>query len=519
MVAMSASTHICSPDQVRRDSTLDVALERHFWRYTTIFLLLFLCWSLIQDVRLKMWYDELFTLYVARQGSPVEVVKATLQGVDASPPLYASIVSCLLPIVRHDALAVRLASTLGFVAMLACTMAFCHRRMPAVYAFLATLFAAIACGFYATEGRAFGLVLGCAAAALVCWQRAADRSPRLLALLLLAVFLMLMTALNYYSIFFLFPLGLAEITRWRQRGRADVAVFAALASALAILALHLPFINASKRFVGHFWSNASWIQIPELYLRFALIPIAAVLLALLLRGFSNSARDPVRPVLPYYEWVAITALSLTPVFIIVVSRYTTHVFTYRYALWCVIGIAVLAAASIRVISGGQPRVVLGFIVVLLAVLVGQQVLAFREGTELRQAGALLRQLQSQPEGAEPIVVGYDHAFMELAYYAGPKLRNRIVYPLSQTLDKRYKGFDLDFFNLSALRSRTNLPIVDLEEFLRANPRFILAAHPKDYLPAYLQSIGYRLVSLNPGQSPSIYEVELGTTSQPDRTAP
>ena len=70
MVAMSASTHICSPDQVRRDSTLDVALERHFWRYTTIFLLLFLGWSLIQDVRLKMWYDELYALHEAHKGQP-----------------------------------------------------------------------------------------------------------------------------------------------------------------------------------------------------------------------------------------------------------------------------------------------------------------------------------------------------------------------------------------------------------------------------------------------------------------
>jgi uncharacterized membrane protein len=454
-----------------------------------------------------MWYDELFTLYVARQGSPSAVVRAALDGVDATPPLYATIVSCLLPMVRHDALAVRLASTLGFVAMLGCIMAFCHRRMPARYAFLAALFAATACGFYATEGRAFGLVLGCGAGALLCWQRAADRSPRFLAVTLLAVFLMLMTALNYFSIFLLFPLGLAEIARWREHGRPDLAVSAALASAPAVLALHLPFIVASHRFVGHFWATASWRQIPEFYLKFALIPIAAVLLAWLIRGFSNSPSGPARLVLRRYEWVAITALSLTPIVIVAVSRYTTHVFTFRYALWCVIGIAIVAAALIREISDAQPRVALGFLVVLLAILVGQQGLAIREGMDLREAGALLRQLQSEPGGTEPIVVGYDHAFMELAYYADPRLRSRIVYPLSQSLDSQYKGFDLDFFNLSALRSRTNLPIVNLDEFLRENPRFVLAAHPKDYLPSYLQSIGYRLVALNPGQAPPIYEVE------------
>ncbi len=503
---MSTYTHVCNPSQIRQDDGLDSSLARHFWRYTTIFLLLFLCWSLVQDLRLKMWYDELFTLYVARQGSPVAVVRATLDGVDATPPLYAAIVSCLLPILRHDALAVRLPSTLGFAGMLACILAFCHRRMLARYAFLAALFAATACGFYATEGRAFGLVLGCAAGALLCWQRAADRSPRLLALTLLAVSLTVMTALNYYSIFFLFPLGLAEIVRWRQRDRPDFAVSAAMASALVVLALHLPFIRASQRFVGHFWSTASWRQIPEFYLKFAVIPIAAVLLALLLRGFSDSPHKPARLMLPRYEWVAITTLSLTPIVIIAVSRYTTHVFTFRYALWCVIGVAILAAALIDRNLDGQPKAALGLLVVLLAILLGQQGLAFREGTDLREAGGLLRQLQSQPHGTGPIVVGYDHAFMELAYYADPMLRRRIVYPLSQSLDKRYKGFDLDFFNLSALRSRTSLPIVDLDEFLRENRQFVLAAHPKDYLPSYLQSKGCRLIALNPGQTPSIYAV-------------
>ena len=504
---MSTSTHVCKPVEIRQDDGLESILERHFWRYTTVFLLVFLCCSLVQDLRLKMWYDELFTMYVARQGSPAQVLNAALDGVDATPPLYATIVAGIMPVVRHDALAVRLASTLGFVAMLVCIMALCHRRMPAIYAFLAALFAAIACGFYATEGRAFGLVLGCAAGALLGWQKAADTKPRLAALLLLTVCLMLATALNYYSIFLLFPLGLGEMARWRERGRPDIAMSAAMASPIAVLALHLPFINASRRFVGHFWVIAAWRQIPEFYLKFALLPIAAVLIAVLIRGSFQASEKREVLVLRRYEWVAISALALTPIITVAVSIYTTHVFTYRYALWCVIGIAVLAATLVRIALYGRPRIALGFLIALLAIFVGQEAFAFREATDLREAGPLLRQLQSIPHTTGPIVVGYDHAFMELAYYAEPKLRGRIVYPLSQSLDKRYKGFDVDYYNLSALRSRTNLPMVDVDEFLRTNPRFILAAHPKDYLPSYLQSIGYRLVSLNTGTSPSIYEVE------------
>ena len=147
-------------------SHFDSSLELHFWRYASIFVLLVLTCYLGQDLRIKMGYDELFTLHMAQQGSPVEIVKATFEGMDASPPLYPIIVAPLLHILRQDALVVRLPSTLGFAAMLLFVLAFCHRRMPAVYSFIAALLAGISSNFFATEGRCYGLVLGCAAGAL-----------------------------------------------------------------------------------------------------------------------------------------------------------------------------------------------------------------------------------------------------------------------------------------------------------------------------------------------------------------
>ena len=80
-------------------------------------------------------------------------------------------------------------------------------------------------------------------------------------------------------------------------------------------------------------------------------------------------------------------------------------------------------------------------------------------------------------------------------------------PVSRELDLQHKGFvDLDFSRLPEFQNPTKLAIIDLNDFLSANRHFILAAHTKDYLPQYLQSVGYELTVLNPGQSPSIYEV-------------
>jgi hypothetical protein len=169
--------------------------DRHFWRCAVVFVLAFLTCGVVTDVRMKMWNDEIFTLYVAQQGSPAAILRGVHDGMDATPPLYPVLVSSILPLVWNDGLAVRLLSTLGFGAMLVFVLAFCRRRLPTAYAFIAALLAVVSCAFYATEGRSYGLVLGCAAGALYCWQSAAVHERRILSLVSLSFLLAFATAL------------------------------------------------------------------------------------------------------------------------------------------------------------------------------------------------------------------------------------------------------------------------------------------------------------------------------------
>jgi hypothetical protein len=71
----------------------------------------------VDDLRTPMWLDELYTLEMAHQAGPGSIVKATLQGADGAPPLYAIIVQSILPVVRNEALAVRLPATAGYWGM------------------------------------------------------------------------------------------------------------------------------------------------------------------------------------------------------------------------------------------------------------------------------------------------------------------------------------------------------------------------------------------------------------------
>jgi len=191
-----------------------LALEKQPAKFAVLFAIVFLSCAIAIDLRSRMWIDELYTLQMARLASSGDIVRATLEGADGAPPLYAILVHAILPVVRSEALAVRLPSTLGYCGMVIALVAFCQRRMPIVYAWSAALLACNSAFWYATAGRSYGLVLGFAAGALLCWQ-AADGRRATIAIPLLSIFLGAITALHYYAVFFVIPLFLAELVRWR----------------------------------------------------------------------------------------------------------------------------------------------------------------------------------------------------------------------------------------------------------------------------------------------------------------
>jgi uncharacterized membrane protein YhdT len=484
----------------------NAVVERRFWLFATIFVVVFLACTLREDVRNKMWLDEIFTLHMAQQANPGEIVRATLEGCDGVPPLYSMLIHAILPVVRNDALAVRLPSTLGYCGMVVCLLAFCRRRLPATYAFGAALLACNAALAYATEGRPYGLMLGFAAGALLCWQAAADQRRRNLAIPLLAVCFALMTAVHYFALFLLVPLFLAEMVRWRTSGRLDLAVLAAMVPVLIVLGVHYPLIAASKPFQQHFWSRASWHNVREVYPLYVKMCLPLVLLVIpwVVPQPGASAR-PGNLTMP--EWVAFAAIALMPLAVIALSIHTTHVFVPRYTIWAVTGVAVLVAALLCGAARGASAVGVSTLALLVAFLAMQEAAMLRKKPGLRGGQAVLEELNSHPGGSEPIVVSNYHVFMELSYYGNLGIRRRLTYALSRDLDLRYRDVDTGARLMSALRNRSKLHIIDYDALLAAHPHFVLAAIPGDYLPWHLVSTGYRVVPIGSADVPVIFDVD------------
>ena len=457
-----------------------------------------------------MWADELFTTFTARQANVHEIVQAIKEGCDGPPPLYAILVHFLIPIVKNEALAARLPSTIGFCAMILGLFAFCRKRVSTPYALIASMLACEVCRYYSTEGRSYGAVLGCAAWALVCWQ-GAQGPRRLVNLMGLGLFLSLMMALHYYSIFFLGALLFVELVRWAREKEIDLGIIAAAAIACGVLALHYPLIAAGRLAMGHFWSQASLAQIRPFYTTFLVPMMGVCFIGILALAFSPVAAGEVRPQpveIPLREWILLVALSLTPVLVIVVSTFTTHIFVDRYLVWSAIGMAALASfAMFQAFRAHRPAAVAILAILLIGAAGHAAIGQLSAGSSLRERQDILDRLKTVDSGGQPLLVTDSHAFIEMSYYAPAEIRNRIVYPIRRELDVRYTNADSDALLFAALARRSNLHIEEYEKFMAEHKSgFLLASRYDDYLPVYLMLSGRRVDPLPPGKVPIVWKV-------------
>jgi hypothetical protein len=216
--------------------------------------------------------------------------------------------------------------------------------------------------------------------------------------------------------------------------------------------------------------------------------------ALALFATSRASRNARAPGMLTHEWVAIGALALMPPVVIAVSRYTTHTFVDRYALWAVIGFAVLVAAMVNAAARRQAVVGVAVVGALLAQIALHEILFLRQPPALHDGETIRQELDILPDGPEPIVVANRRVFLELSYYGSPRLRGRIVCPL---------GWETAALGMAGLARHTSLRTIAYTALLQENPRFVLAGTPADPLFQRLAAAGYRATPI----ASAVYKVE------------
>ena len=285
-------------------------------------------------------------------------------GVEQTPISFYVITRASLELFGDGTVALRLPALLGYLLMCICVFRFVARRSSPLYGLVAVLFpiATIAHG-YAYEARAYGLVLGFSAAALLCWQLTIEGPHRRLAAFGTAVSLAAAVGSHYYAILLVIPLLVGEAVRARAQRRVDWLVLASISGAFVPLVLSAPLIAAAEDYSTTFWSLPSWTSAvrfyPDALLDRELAVGIGIVLSIAALAAWRSSRAParlatrlVRP--PDHELAALVTLMVLPFLAVALGKWATGAFTERSALAALIGVTILIAFAAWWWDGGVP---------------------------------------------------------------------------------------------------------------------------------------------------------------------
>ncbi len=484
-----------------RAEAVATALEKKWLLVTLIFAEVYLAITILHALR-RFWYDELFTYYMTQLPSMSKVWSALMDGADLNPPLFYVVTRAFQKLFGNTELATRLPAILGFLLLLLCIFHFVSRYGSRL-AGLAAMTLPLITGayYYASEARAYGMVLGFAGVAAVCWQAAARNERRGVALPGLAAALGCALMSHCYALLVLIPFGLAETVRIIVRRKLDWPMLAALAAPYPLVLVYLPLLGAARTdsYDNPFF-RPEWASIADCYVKLfgaALVPLilAGIVLAL--------TRDHGRPSLalqndanpiPVHELALALGFSLVPVFAVLLAMTVTRIFEFRYGLASTLGVSILVgvlvarptyrrnqgAAAIFLLFAGI------FVVTSAAWLVGLSGFSFAP-KPLREASEPPLRLSDLSAGV-PIVIADPILFLEFDHYE-TGLLDRMYFLTDRAAAFQYTGVT-GFGSLDRLKKwfPIRARMEDYHAFVSSHSRFFVVTSDRNPLCWVMQKV-------------------------------
>jgi hypothetical protein len=470
-----------------------------------------------KSARQALWFDEICTIAVSKQGSTAGIWSALYHAADTNPPLFYLIELASSRVTANERLAYRLPALIGLL-MTPPALFFFLRRAGTLAALSAAVVPLLTSLYttYAMEARPYALMIGCIAWAMVMWQQS-DRPGRTV---LLGLLLALAVCLHYYAVLAFFPFIVGEAARYKYSGVVRTGVWFALLGGLLPLAAFWPLLWNLRQYYGaNFWGGASlagavasYGEILQIVPLIAIVPVfvlAAGLHASVARqrtaGEADLPSDRLRP----EECLMVLGFIALPLAGYVLTLVTHGGMSSRYFLPTILGISISAG---YLISRLGRLASLTFLLLCAAVspmqsgLIRQPLLP---GAELD----LLYEMMDQSNAPElPVVVSAGWTYLPMAYYRSQdqqKPRAALVALVSFADAVKYAHNDSADRILSVLRFYLPLDVRDFSSFLRGNRRFLLYSSDADqeWLPGKLTATGVPLVALAAQRHHTLYLVE------------
>ena len=437
-----------------------------------------------------LWYDELWSYYPATLPSWKDTWNFYASGADAHTPLTSLAIRASIALFGASHVAVRLPDIFFFWLMCICIYLFVSYRRSRSFALAAMIFPVIAAFYYyATEARDYGILIGCAAAALVCWQRAsALNGRRSIWFLLLWLCTAATVCVHYFGVLFLIALFAGEVAKAISRKRIDWPVIGALILGAAPLLAFVPMALAMKANYGaHPWIHTSLSDIENTYrsgLDLAMFPLLAAIvlwgIAILFRRQMNEERRPIH--LPHHETVAATTLALLPLCIVPLS-FVIGSFLPRYILYTMVGVTISLALLAYRSTRADRLMAACFIVVFFGWYVVKSASLIRHNEATNDASLFhaphpfedTRWMPLIERSDLPVAVTPAVFYLQFQHYALPTVKSRLIYLTNSEDAIRYSGTDVAEQNFRFLRGIVPVQIEAYDQFVPQHSHFLLCA--------------------------------------------
>lgn len=212
--------------------------------------------GLVKAVSNPLWFDEIFTLYLAKLGDFRSMIQAVYNATDTIPPLFHWLESWPLRLFgRNQELGLRFLPAVGVAATVGGLYLLLRKNCSRVAALAGSLLPTTTLAIrFSWEARPYGLILGFYTMAALAWQRAEQTGW---AVFWLSATLSLAAALHPFTIFVIAAFATAEaISSWRH-GRIRWRVITALSVAVLFFSLQIPFLRSAHAvYSENYWADA-----------------------------------------------------------------------------------------------------------------------------------------------------------------------------------------------------------------------------------------------------------------------
>ncbi len=367
------------------------------------------------------WFDELFTLHIARQPTWAMVWAALRHGSDALPPVYYFVVRTFDSLFGPGEIAARLPSALALVFGLLVIFDCARRLTDGLYGLIALSVAT--CSFlpyYGYEARSYAIYFLLAAIAFWLWTYPAG-SKRWPAILFGATFLV-GVCFHYYFVLCLAPYFLWELLHWKRGQRPSAKLIAGIVGAAIPVLLFSPLIlSFSHKFGGGYWNRPSFMELRAIFSQ--VFPDGLFLLALMMVWIVLARSDEQRQTefVPMQPSEAVGWLFLgVPLVAFAIAEWKTNAFFSRYCIGVLPGVAVAFAFCLWRRFRQTRLVSLGIFLLLATWGMGQQLKVVERPASIEATGIReFLQVESslQIEGKRYFVFSGPLVFLEAQYYA------------------------------------------------------------------------------------------------------